>query len=89
MTVGFADELRRDAKGRRIASGVRPTRITAGPAYAFNGTTPLNPSYGGAKSAFGVVVTGSGHTVYMVQFRADSRCTSRDLRRIASTISFR
>ena len=93
MTVGFADELRREMrKDGGTLSSVRPTRIPAGPAYAFNGTTPLDPSYGGAKSAFGVVVTGSGHTVYMVQFRADSRAyaaRAATFARIASTISFR
>jgi hypothetical protein len=93
MTVGLADELRKEVrKGGGTLGSVRRTRIPAGPAYAFDGTTPLDPSYGGAESAFGVVVTGSGHTVYMLQFRADSRAyaaRAATFARIAATISFR
>jgi hypothetical protein len=93
MTVGLADELRREVrKDGGTLSSVRRTRMPAGPAYALDGTTPLDPSYGGAKSAFGVVVTGSGHVVYIVHFRADSHAYATragTLARIASTISFR
>lgn len=93
IAIGLAGELRLQLrKDGGTVSAVHPTRIPAGPAFAFHGSTPLDPSYGGAKSAFGLVVVGSGRTVYMIQLRGDSRAYSSraaKFARIASTISFR
>ena len=93
FAVGLADGLRPQVrKDGGTVSAVRPVRLPAGPAFTFNGSTPLDSTYGGAKSAFGIFVVGSGRTVYMIHFRADSRAYSaraRTFSRIASTISFR
>src|SRR5262249_41410133 len=70
LATQVAGELRRS--GTNIGQP-RATSLSIGRAFRLDGTQPLGPSYGGASTGFTFYVFILGHTVYELEFRADSR----------------